>query len=46
VLPKGVEAFDVVDGVWVTSPRAALPVATVLRHTLPKVGMARQVSEG
>ncbi len=23
VLPKGVESFDVVDGVWVTSPRAA-----------------------
>ncbi len=31
-LPKGVETFDVVDGVWVTSPRAALPVATVLRQ--------------
>ncbi len=46
VLPKGVEAFDVVDGVWVSSPRAALPVATVLRHTLMQVGMARQVSEG
>ena len=46
VLPKGVEAFDVVDGVWVTSPRAVLPVATVLRHTLLQVGMARQVSAG
>lgn len=45
-LPKGVEAFDVIDGVWVTSPRAALPVATVLRHTLLQVSMARQVSEG
>ena len=45
-LPKGVEAFDVVDGVWVTSPRAALPVATVLRHTLLQVNMARAVSEG
>lgn len=45
-LPKGVESFDVVDGVWVTSPRAALPVATILRHTLLQVGMARQVSEG
>ena len=40
VLPKGVEAFDVIDGVWVTSPRAALPVATVLRHTLLQVSMA------
>ena len=45
-LPKGVEAFDVVDGVWVTGPRAALPVATVLRHFLLQVSMARQVSEG
>jgi len=45
-LPKGVEAFDVIDGVWVTSPRAALPVATVLRHTLLQVSMARQVGEG
>jgi hypothetical protein len=46
VLPKGVESFDVVDGVWVTTPRAALPVATVLRHTLLQVSAARQVSEG
>ncbi|MGS0743910.1 DUF2130 domain-containing protein [Glaciimonas sp. GG7] len=46
VLPKGVEAFDVVDGVWVTSPRTALPVATMLRHSLLQVSMARQVSEG
>jgi hypothetical protein len=46
VLPKGVEAFDVIDGVWVTSPRAALAVATVMRHSLLQVSMARQVSEG
>ena len=46
VLPKGVDAFDVIDGVWVTSPRAALPVATVLRQTLLQVSAARQVSEG
>jgi hypothetical protein len=46
ILPKGVESFDVVDGVWVTHPRAALPVATILRHTLLQVNMARQVSEG
>lgn len=46
VLPKGVEAFDVVDGVWVTTPRAALPVATVLRHSLLQISLARQVTEG
>lgn len=46
VLPKGVETFDVIDGVWVTSPRAALAVATVMRHSLLQVSMARQVTEG
>lgn len=46
VLPKGVEAFDMVDGVWVTHPRALIPVATILRHTLLQVNMARQVTEG
>jgi hypothetical protein len=46
VLPRGIEAFDIVDGVWVASPRAALPVATVLRHSLLQISMARQVSEG
>ena len=45
-LPKGVDSFDVVDGVWVAHPRAALPVATILRHTLLQVSLARQASEG
>ena len=45
-LPKGVESFDIIDGVWVTSPRAALPVATVLRHSLQEISMARSASEG
>lgn len=45
-LPKGVDTFDIVDGVWVTHPRAALPVATILRNTLLQVNMARQMSEG
>lgn len=46
VLPKGIEAFDVIDGVWVASSRAVLPVATVLRHSLLQVSIARQVNEG
>ena len=46
VLPKGVETFDIVDGVWVAHPRCVLPVATVLRNTLMQISMARQVSEG
>jgi hypothetical protein len=46
ILPKGIDAFDVIDGVWVTSPRAALPVATALRYTLLQVSTARQANEG
>lgn len=45
-LPKGVETFDVIDGVWVTNPRCALPVATALRQTLLQVAMTRQMAEG
>ncbi len=45
-LPKGVDSFDVVDGVWVASPKVALPLATILRSGLLQVSMARQVSEG
>ena len=45
-LPKGVENFEEIDGIWVTSPRAALPVATILRHTLQQIGLARLAAEG
>jgi hypothetical protein len=45
-LPKGVETFEMVDGVWVTHPRAALPVAMILRQSLLELALARQSSEG
>jgi len=45
-LPKDVETFDVVDGVWVTHPRAAIPVAAILRQSLLDVALARSASEG
>ena len=45
-LPKNVETFDLIDSVWVTHPRAALPIAVTLRHTLLEVATARQASEG
>jgi hypothetical protein len=45
-LPKEIETFDVIDGIWVAHPRAALPVATVLRHLLLQLRAVRQVSEG
>lgn len=46
VLPKDVETFDLIDGIWVMHPRAALPVAMMLRHTLHEITSARQSSEG
>lgn len=45
-LPKGVETFELIDGVWVVHPRATLPVAVTLRHTLIEVASARKASEG
>src|SRR5208282_1748638 len=45
-LPEGIETFDVIDGVWITHPRSALPVATILRDTLLQVSTARLVTEG
>lgn len=45
-LPKGVETFDMIDGVWVCSPRTAVPVAMVLRQSLMDVSAAKQSQEG
>jgi hypothetical protein len=46
VLPKGVETFELVDGVWVVHPSAAIALAVVLRHSLLEVHGARQASQG
>ena len=46
VLPKGVETFDLVEGIWVTHPRASLPVAMILRQSLMELALARQSHEG
>ena len=45
-LPKEVETFGFIDGVWVADPKVALPVALSLRQTLIEVATARQASEG
>jgi len=45
-LPKGVETFDAIDGIWVTSPRCALPLAAALRQGLIAASAARVASEG
>lgn len=46
VLPKDVETFEFIDGVWVTHPKVALPLAIAMRNTLMEVAGARQASEG
>ena len=46
VLPKGVQSFDLIDGVWVAEPRCAMPLAMALRQALVDLTMARQAGEG
>lgn len=46
VLPKGVDAFDFIEGVWVTESRCAIPVAIALRQYLIELSAARQASDG
>ena len=45
-LPKGVETFGHVEGVWVTGTRTFVPLAIALRHTLLELALARQAGEG
>ena len=45
-LPKEVETFGLIDGVWIADPKVALPLALSLRQTLIEVASARQASEG
>jgi hypothetical protein len=45
-LPKGVDTFGLVDGVWVLRPDTAIPVAVALRSLLEEVALARQATEG
>jgi hypothetical protein len=45
-LPKNIEQFDLVDGVWIAHPRYAVPVAVALRQTLIEVSNSRLVQQG
>jgi hypothetical protein len=46
VMPKGIQNFEFMDGIWVTDARCALPVALMLRQSLINIAAARQASEG
>jgi hypothetical protein len=45
-LPKGLDCFDLVDGVWVISSQVLLPMACALREFLMGLALARQAREG
>jgi hypothetical protein len=45
-LPKGVTAFDHVDGIWVAESRCAIPVAIALRQSLIEIAKVRQAGDG
>ncbi len=46
VLPKDIETFGQLGGVWVTSPLYAIALAATLRHTLMEVTAVRKTGEG
>lgn len=45
-LPKGVERFAFVNGVWVTDWSSIIPLATALRHTIQQLFASKRSSEG
>jgi hypothetical protein len=45
-LPKHIEHFDLVDGIWVAHPRCALPVAVALRQLLIELSGSKLVQQG
>lgn len=46
VLPKSIETFDLVEGVWVTSFKCAMPVAVALRQLLIELSAVRRAAQG
>ena len=45
-LPKELDTFGLIDGVWVIPMRAIVPVASTLRHMLVEIACARQAADG
>jgi hypothetical protein len=46
VVPKGIESFDIIENVWVSEPRFAIPLAIALRQSLIDVAGSRVAREG
>jgi hypothetical protein len=45
-LPKGVQTFEYVEGIWVTDPKCAVAVAVAIRESLVALSAARLAGEG
>ena len=45
-MPKGVDTFDRLEGVWVAAMRCTLPLAKALRHALIEAAMAKVAAQG
>jgi hypothetical protein len=45
-LPRGVQTFAHIDGIWVADQRCAIPLAIALRQSLIELAAARQTREG
>jgi hypothetical protein len=45
-LPKGVQTFDYIDGIWIADPKCAVAVAVALRESLLALSAARLAGEG
>lgn len=46
VLPTAVETFDLIDGIWVTRLRFAIPLAIALRQSLIDLASSNRAAEG
>ena len=45
-MPKGIESFGQIDGVWISAPKYAVPLVIALRQTLIEVANSKQSQEG
>ncbi|NND45177.1 MAG: DUF2130 domain-containing protein [Xanthomonadales bacterium] len=45
-MPREVDTFGLVDGIWVTRPQYALALVVALRQSLMEVAMARRAQDG
>jgi hypothetical protein len=45
-LPKSIDVFGQIDGIWIALPKCAVAVALAVRHALIEVSLARRSGEG